>query len=109
MIGGLGPESTVDYYSMLASYRARKPDGESPHVVINSLAVDRGIAMLDAGRLDELADYLAAAVESLSARAPTSRLSRRIRRILCSMSSSAARRFLCSASCAPPAIFLDHL
>ena len=67
MIGGLGPESTIDYYrSILASYRARKPDGGSPHVLINSLDVDRGIAMLDAGRLDELADYLAAAVESLA-------------------------------------------
>jgi aspartate racemase len=67
MIGGLGPESTIDYYrSILASYRAKKPDGGSPHVLINSLDVDRGIAMLDAGRLDELADYLAGAVESLA-------------------------------------------
>jgi aspartate/glutamate racemase len=29
MIGGLGPESTIDYYrSIIARYRARKPDGE---------------------------------------------------------------------------------
>ncbi len=38
---------------------------EYPHVVINSLDVDKGIAMLDAGRLDELADYLVNGVELL--------------------------------------------
>jgi aspartate racemase len=66
MIGGLGPESTIDYYrSILARYRARKPDGGYPHIIINSLDVDRGIAMLDGGRLDDLADYLAAGVEAL--------------------------------------------
>lgn len=67
MIGGLGPESTIDYYrSILARYRARNPDGGYPHVLINSLDVDKGIAMLDAGRLDDLADYLAAGVETLA-------------------------------------------
>jgi aspartate racemase len=67
MIGGLGPESTIDYYrSILARYRARKPEGGYPRVVINSLDVDKGIAMLDAGRLDELADYLSAGVEPLA-------------------------------------------
>src|ERR1019366_3846630 len=66
MVGGLGPESTIDYYrSIIARYRARKPDSGSPHIIINSLDVDKGIAMLDAGRLDDLADYLASGVETL--------------------------------------------
>jgi aspartate racemase len=66
MIGGLGPESTIDYYrSIIARYRARRPDGGYPHVVINSLDVDTGLAMLDAGRLDELANYLADGLELL--------------------------------------------
>jgi aspartate racemase len=66
MLGGLGPESTVDYYrSIIASYRARKADGGYPHVIINSLDVDRGIALLDAKRVGDLADYLASGVESL--------------------------------------------
>jgi aspartate racemase len=66
MIGGLGPESTIDYYrSIIARYRERKPDGGSPRILINSLDVDKGIAMLDAGRLDELADYLASGLEPL--------------------------------------------
>lgn len=67
MIGGLGPESTVDYYrAIIARYRARTTSPGYPHVVINSLDVDRGIALLDSGRPDELADYLAAGVESLA-------------------------------------------
>jgi aspartate racemase len=66
MIGGLGPESTIDYYrSIIARYRARRPDGGYPHLVINSLDVDKGITMLDAGRLGELADYLANGLELL--------------------------------------------
>jgi len=66
MIGGLGPESTIDYYrSIIARYRARKPDSGNPHIVINSLDVDKGIAMLDAGQLDDLADYLASGIEML--------------------------------------------
>jgi len=66
MIGGLGPESTIDYYrSIIARYRERKPDGGSPRILINSLDVDKGIAMLDTGRLDELADYLASGLEPL--------------------------------------------
>ncbi|HUI80234.1 MAG TPA: amino acid racemase [Bryobacteraceae bacterium] len=66
MIGGLGPESTIDYYrSIISRYRAGEPDAAYPHVIINSLDVDKGIALLDRGRLDDLADYLAAGVESL--------------------------------------------
>jgi aspartate racemase len=67
IIGGLGPESTIDYYrSIIALFRARRPDGRYPHIVINSLDVDKGIAMLDDGRLNDLADYLADGVQLLA-------------------------------------------
>ncbi len=67
MIGGLGPESTIDYYrSIIARYRTRKPDAGYPRIIINSLDVDKGIALLDAARLGDLADYLAIGVESLT-------------------------------------------
>lgn len=66
IIGGLGPESTIDYYrSILARFRTRKPDGGYPHIIINSFDVDKGIAMLDAGKLNDLAGYLADGVETL--------------------------------------------
>jgi aspartate racemase len=66
IIGGLGPESTIDYYrSIIAGYRTRRPDGGSPHLIINSLDVDKGIAMLDEGRLDDLVNYLSEGVDAL--------------------------------------------
>ncbi len=59
IIGGLGPESTIEYYRfLLAAYRERRPDGSSPSIIINSLDVQRGIALLNANQLDELEDYL---------------------------------------------------
>ena len=66
MIGGLGPESSIEYYrSILARYRSRTHNRGYPQIIINSLDVDKGIAMLDANRLDDLADYLATGVEAL--------------------------------------------
>lgn len=66
MIGGLGPESTIDYYRLIiARYRARNPDGSYPSIVINSLDVSKGIRLLNSGQLGELADYLAAGVAAL--------------------------------------------
>src|SRR5258708_18944092 len=66
MIGGLGPESTIDYYrSILARCRARTPDQPYPHIIINSLDPDKVLAVLDAGRLDDLTDYLSAALDQL--------------------------------------------
>ena len=66
IVGGLGPESTIDYYrSILALYRERRPDGGSPQILINSLDVDKGIAMLNAGQLDELATYLSNGFDAL--------------------------------------------
>ena len=66
MIGGLGPESTIDYYrSILARYRELRPNHGYPRVIINSLDVDKGIAMLDEGRLDDLVNYLMAGLRTL--------------------------------------------
>ena len=40
--------------------------GDTHTVILNSLDVDKGIALLDAEQLGDLADYLAAGVESLA-------------------------------------------
>jgi aspartate racemase len=67
IVGGLGPDSTVDYYlSIIESFRHRVGDDSSPHIVIDSLDVRRGIRMLDDGALDDLADYIAASIERLA-------------------------------------------
>ncbi len=97
IIGGLGPESTIDYYrSIIARYRARSAHAGSPHIILNSLDVDHGVALLNAGRLAELADYIATGVAAL-ARVPEQGLrhsSRQIRRILSSIKSKAGLLFL---------------
>ena len=67
MIGGLGPESTIDYYrAIISRYRERNPTGGYPLLLINSLDVAHGIKLVDSGRLSELADYLTAGVERLA-------------------------------------------
>ena len=66
IVGGIGPESTIEYYRfILDGYRARVPDGSAPHVIIDSIDVNRGIAMLDASDLSALADYLGESIERL--------------------------------------------
>jgi aspartate racemase len=66
IVGGIGPESTIEYYRfILDGYRARVTDGSAPHLIIDSLDVNRGIAMLDANDHAGLADYISASVERL--------------------------------------------
>lgn len=66
IVGGLGPESTIDYYrSIIALYRDRVPDRSYPALIINSLDVQHGLALLGSGAHDELTSYLAGAVEQL--------------------------------------------
>ena len=67
IVGGLGPESTIEYYRFLiAACRARRPDAGSPAIIINSIDVQRGIDYVTAGDMAGLADYLVDAVEVLA-------------------------------------------
>ena len=110
MIGGLGPESTVDYYRLLiARYRARRPDAGYPHVIINSLDVDKGIALLDAGRLGDWPTILQPVCTCWCAPAWTLVSLRRTRRISYSTKSNAGRPSRFSASCAPLQIMQRRL
>src|SRR3954454_9837574 len=59
MIGGVGPESTVDYYSsIIATYRRLQPDGSYPQFFINSVNLDRVRSLITDDRLPELTVYL---------------------------------------------------
>src|SRR3954471_8517912 len=67
IVGGIGPESTIEYYRfILDGYRARVADGSAPHLVIDSIDVNRGIAMLDANDLAALTDYVSGSIERLT-------------------------------------------
>jgi aspartate racemase len=68
LIGGLGPESTVDYYqSIIKLYRERKPDGSYPSLIINSIDVEKARKLIESDQLAELARYLSAEVNRLAA------------------------------------------
>jgi len=67
IIGGVGPESTIDYYrSILAVYRERTGDGSAPSLLIDSLNMKAMVALVSANELDRVADYLSEEIERLA-------------------------------------------
>src|SRR5256885_13844450 len=63
--GGLGPESTIDYYRRIIQVWHRHDPGSFPSMVIDSLDVQRGLALV-ASDLPGLTEYLFASVRRLS-------------------------------------------
>ncbi len=67
IVGGTGPESTIDYYRLLvAAYRERVPDGSYPPIIINSIDLKKATDMLAANDLAGLAEFIVRSVETLS-------------------------------------------
>ena len=59
MIGGVGPESTIDYYkNIIVLYRERQRDGSYPQFIINSIDLTKGIDFMNAKDLPAMARYL---------------------------------------------------
>jgi len=67
IVGGLGPESTVDYYQrIIARYRERTGDGSYPEFIINSVNLRKGLDFMDVNDLTGMADYLLEAIGKLA-------------------------------------------
>jgi len=67
MIGGTGPESTIDYYRLfVAAYRERKPDGSYPPLIINSIDLTRMLNLVSANDLTALTEYLLQEIRRLA-------------------------------------------
>jgi len=67
IIGGIGPESTIDYYRLLlAAYRERTRDGSAPAILINSIDMDRMLGMIAAGEVEKMTQYLVSEVLKLA-------------------------------------------
>src|SRR5213592_374039 len=67
IIGGLGPESTIDYYGrIIALYRERTADGSYPQFIINSINMKKGLDFMDANNLAGMAEYLLEEIGSLA-------------------------------------------
>jgi aspartate racemase len=66
IVGGIAPESTVDYYrSIVARWRERTADGSYPSILIDSIDLQR-LLRLVASDLGALTDWLVAELERLA-------------------------------------------
>ena len=65
LIGGTGPESTIEYYRLLVAKYREQADGHSPPLIINSIDLKMMVEWMTAGELSKVADALVAAIEQL--------------------------------------------
>ena len=65
LIGGTGPESTIEYYRLLVAKYREQADGHSPPLIINSIDLKQMIEWMNAGELAKVADALVVEVEKL--------------------------------------------
>lgn len=65
LVGGLGPESTVDYYRRILDGWARRDPTTAPSIVIDSLDVQRALRLVDRDR-PALVEYLLASLHRLA-------------------------------------------
>ena len=67
IIGGLGPESTLDYYQrIIALYRERAGDGHYPEFVVISVDLRKGLDFMDANDLSGMTNFLLEAIGKLA-------------------------------------------
>src|SRR5262245_2217577 len=68
IIGGIGPESTIEYYRLiLAGRRQRRSDGSSARIIINSVDLKCLLDLVAGKQLAAMTDYLAGEVRKLAA------------------------------------------
>lgn len=67
IVGGIAPESTIDYYrQIIASYRAQSRGDNYPEIIINSINLRKMVDLITADELVGVANYLLEAVEKLA-------------------------------------------
>jgi len=67
VIGGVGPESTIEYYRVIiAAYRERHQDGSYPPILINSINLKTVVDQMGANDLAGLADLLVSEIDALA-------------------------------------------
>src|SRR5207245_8275606 len=67
IVGGRGPESTLDYYRRtIELYRERQRDGSYPQFIINSVDLKKGLDFMAASDLAGMAAYLLEEIRKLA-------------------------------------------
>lgn len=66
IVGGIGPESTLDYYrGIIEAFRGKSGGSVYPEIVIYSASLATLVEIVEGGRLDELAVWLVEKIEAL--------------------------------------------
>jgi aspartate racemase len=66
IIGGIGPESTIEYYrKIVSSYLNRQTTGTYPQIIINSIDMKKMLDLIGNGEFEEVSSYLAFEVKKL--------------------------------------------
>jgi aspartate racemase len=65
IVGGLGPESTIDYYRRILEAWKREDPSSAPSIVIDSLDVQRGLRLVERDR-PALTEYLLGSLARLA-------------------------------------------
>jgi len=66
IIGGIGPESTIEYYrKIVSSYLKRQTTGYYPQIIINSIDMTKMLDLIGNGEFEEVSHYLASEVKKL--------------------------------------------
>jgi aspartate racemase len=67
IIGGIGPESTIEYYRLLiAAYREQRADGSYPLIIINSIDLSRMLSLIEADKWAEVTSRLVDEIQKLA-------------------------------------------
>jgi aspartate racemase len=66
LIGGTGPESTIEYYRLLIAAYREQQDGNYPRIIINSVNLKMLLAFMNANKLEEFTQELTGAVDGLA-------------------------------------------
>jgi aspartate racemase len=68
IVGGLGPESTVDYYrTLIKRWQHRSPTESYPRVIINSIDGRTAMAHMQAGEWDRVGEIVNGAIDAVAA------------------------------------------
>ncbi len=67
IIGGIGPESTIEYYrGIIAGYRERQTDGSYPSIILNSINLRVLLGLITANALDQATEHLVNELQKLA-------------------------------------------
>ncbi|MEP6636913.1 MAG: amino acid racemase [Acidobacteriota bacterium] len=67
LIGGIGPESTIEYYRLLITgYRQQSADGHYPSIIVNSIDLTKLLGLVTSNQMATATDYLVAEVDKLA-------------------------------------------